>query len=193
MFKIGVILMALSTLSFSNWFTDLFDSTPTPTIHIPVDLTKAGTLVETEFRVNYKESTYFALDFECKDVKDCNEERKFLGFNGYLYGDGKKITVADYARAKRYLGDLIDESYNVDGTIVPLQITLHKIEENGRLIMVLDKTYNTKGYNAENGARHITVKYLKKGKYKLIVKNLQAFEELNGRPVKFKIKSTYSK
>lgn len=193
MLKIGVIIMALSATLLGNWFSNLFDPTPTPTIHIPVDLTKTGTIVDTEFRVNYKESTYFALDFECKDDKDCNKQRKFLGFNGYLYGDGKKISIGDYARAKRYLGDLIDENYNVDGTTVPLRITLDKIEDNDTQTSILDKVFYSKGYNAENGARHITVKHLEKGKYKLIVKNLKAFEELKGRDVSFRIQSTYRK
>ncbi len=209
MLKIGVIIMALSATLLGNWFSNLFDPTPTPTIHIPVDLTKTGTLVDTEFRVNYKESTYFALDFECKDVKldggkDCKEKRKFLGLNGYLYGDGKQITKADYDYAKHVFGESLDKSYDLDGTLIPLHITLDKIEENGKLTNILDKTYETKGWNGggSNGEgniyryityRDITRIGLEKGKYKLIVKNLQAFEELNGRPVKFKIKSTYRK
>ena len=190
--------MALSSTIFANWFTNLFDSTPTPTITIPVDLTKAGTIVDMEFRVNYDESTYFALRFSCTDVKldggkDCKERRKFLGFNGYFYGDGKQITIADYERAKRGLGDMIDKSYDLDGTRVPLKFTLHKVKDNGTLSIVLDKTYDTKGYNAERGSRHITVKHLNKGKYILKVENLKAFEELKGRPTEFKIQSTYRK
>ena len=198
MFKIAMIVMALSTTLFSNWFTNLFDSTPTPTITIPIDLSKAGTIVDMEFRVNYNESTRFTLRFSCIDEKldggkDCNENRKFMGFNGYLNGDGEQITIADYERAKRKLGDMIDKSYDLDGTRVPLKFTLHKVKDNGTLSIVLDKTYNTKGYNAESSSRHITIKHLNKGKYKLKVENLKAFAGLKGRPTEFKIRSTYRK
>lgn len=188
--------MALSSTIFANWFTNLFDSTPTPTITIPVDLTKAGTIVDMEFRVNYDESTYFALRFSCTDVKldggkDCIEKRKFMGLNGYFYGDGKQITFANDIHVKVLIGD-IDKSYNLDGTKVPLKITLNKIEDN-TLTPVIDKTYDTKGQNGERGSRHITVKHLNKGKYILKVENLKAFEELKGRPTEFIIQSTYRK
>jgi len=198
MLKIGVIIMALSATLLGNWFSNLFDPTPTPTIHIPVDLTKTGTIVDTEFRVNYKESTYFALDFECKDVKldggkDCKEKRKFLGLNGYLYGDGEQVSKADYDYAKHVFGENLDKSYDLDGTRIPLHIRLNKIEDNNTKISILDKTYETKGKNRGGSSRDITVKHLEKGKYKLIVKNLKAFEELNGRDVSFRIQSTYRK
>ena len=196
MFKIGVIVMALSTTLFANWFTNLFDSTPTPTITIPIDLSKAGTIVDMEFRVNYDESTRFTLRFSCTDVKldggkDCNEKRKFMGLNGYLNGDGEQISIASYAETKYMIGD-VDKSYDLDGTRVPLKITLNKIEDN-TLTPVIDKTYDTKGQNGERGSRHITVKHLNKGKYILKVENLEAFKELKGRPTEFIIQSTYRK
>ena len=195
MLKIGVIIMALSATLLGNWFSNLFDPTPTPTIHIPVDLTKTGTIVDTEFRVNYKESTYFALDFECKDVKldggkDCKEKRKFLGLNAY-WGD-KKTNKVDYEDAKLLLGENIDKNYDLDGTRIPLHITLDKIEENSKVTNIVDKTYNTKGIG-DGSARDIITIHLKKGKYKLLVKNLKAFEELKGRDVSFRIQSTYRK
>ena len=198
MFKIGVIVMALSTTLFANWFTNLFDSTPTPTITIPIDLSKAGTIVDIEFRVNYDENTYFSFRFGCKDVKlddgkNCKERRKFLGFNGYLYGEGKQITIADYERAESMLGDMVDKSYDLDGTRVPLKFTLHKVKDNGTLSIVLDKTYDTKGYNAARSSRHITVKHLNKGKYKLVVESLKDFKALTNRTTSFIIQSTYRK
>jgi hypothetical protein len=198
MFKTGVLIMALSTTLFGNWFTNLFDPTPTPTIKIPVDLSKVGTIVDMEFRVNYDESTYFALRFSCTDVKldgglDCKKKRKFMGINGYLYGEGKQTTIGNYKRAKREFGNMIDEHYDLDGTIVPLYITLHKLEDNGTELSILDKSYDTKGQNAKRGSRDITVKHLNKGKYTLKVKNLEAFIELKDRPIEFIIRSTYRK
>jgi hypothetical protein len=196
MFKIGVMLMTLSATLFGNWFTNLFDPTPTPTIKIPVDLSKAGTIVDMEFRVDYDESTRFSLDFECKDVKldeglDCKEMEKFLGLNGYLYGNREKIRVADYARAKRELGNIIDKNYDLDGTRVPLKIILQKVEDNGTFSTVIDKPYDTKGQNGSG--RDITVKYLNKGKYRLKVESLKDFKELKQRPIEFRIQSTYRK
>jgi len=198
MFKLGVIIMALSASLFGNWFTDLFDSTPTPTIKIPVDLTKAGVIVDMEFRVDYDESTRFSLDFECKDVKldgglDCNKVQKFVGFNGYLYGDGKKITIANYARAKRMLGDNIDNTYDLDGTMIALRISLTQLSQDGTQKNIIDKVFETKGQNGGTIYRDITVKYLEKDKYKLTIENLISFKELENRHIDFKIQSTYKK
>ena len=196
MFKIGVIIMALSSTIFANWFTNLFDPTPTPTIKIPVDLTKVGTIVDMEFRVNYDESTRFVLDFECKNWKlddglDCKKMRKFIGLNGY--SGGTKVNKVNYEEAKGKLGDLIDENYNFDGTKVPLKITLRQVTDNGTFITILDKTYNTKGMGNSDGTRDIISEHLKKGKYKLKVENLKDFSELKDRPIKLKIQSTYRK
>ena len=194
--KIGAIFMALTFTVFGNWFTDLFDSTPTPTIKIPVDLTKTGTIVDTTFRVNYKESTRFVLDFECTDVKldggkDCRERDKFIGLNAYW--NDKKVNKVDYERAKRMLGDLIDKNYDFDGTRVPIKITLSQILADGSQVNILDKIYDTKATYERGDSRKITVKHLQRGKYHLKVENLKAFDELKGRPVKFRIQSTYRK
>ena len=201
MFKIAMIVMALSTTLFSNWFTNLFDSTPTPTITIPIDLSKAGTIVDMEFRVNYDESTYFSLDFSFITDKvdndvDYKKVKKFLGINGYSYENDKKITVGDYARAKRELGNIVDKKYNLDGTIVPLRIVLSKMEDNATLSTFLDKTYNTRGENGGDTSslyREFLNKYLEKGKYKLVVENLKSFKELKDRKINFRIQSTYRK
>jgi len=194
MFKIGVIIMALSASLFGNWFTNLFDSTPTPTIKIPVDLTKAGVIVDMEFRVDYDESTCFALDFSFITDKvdndvDYKKIKKFLGMNGYLYESDKKITVADYARAKRELGNIVDENYDLDGTRVPLKITLKKVEGN---VTVLEKIYSTRGTNDGSVSsinREFLLEHFKQGKYKLKVENLNRFRELKNRHIEFRIRS----
>ena len=194
--------MTFSAFSFGNWFTDLFDSTPTPTIKIPIDLSKKGTVVDTVFRVNYDESTYFSLDFYYDNPKfdnklDSNKVIKFLGFNGYLYGEGKQISIADYEEAKRSLGDMINKNYDLDGTKVPLKISLMQLYADGTQKKIIDKVFETKGENG-GGYKHgrhrdITVKHLKKGKYKLTIENLKDFKELAHRPMKLRIQSTYRK
>ena len=115
-----------------------------------------------------------------------------MGLNGYLNGDGEQITIANDIHVKVLIGDNVDKSYDLDGTRVPLKITLNKIEDN-TLTPIIDKTYDTKGQNGERGSRHITVKHLNKGKYILKVENLKAFKELKGRPTEFIIQSTYRK
>ena len=192
--------MTFSAFSFGNWFTDLFDSTPTPTIKIPIDLSKKGTVVDTVFRVNYDESTRFYLDFECKDWrhndgkpdggKDCNEMRKFIGLNAY--SNGKNISHFDYEDAKVILGDIIDKSYDFDGTRVPLKVTLKKITDKNAAT-ILDQVYHTKGSGNSDGTREIIIKHLERGKYRLTIENLKDFKELAHRPMKLRIQSTYRK
>ena len=194
MLKIGVILMTFSAFSFGNWFTDLFDSTPTPTIKIPIDLSKKGTVIDTVFRVNYDESTRFSLDFECKDWKlddgkDCREMRKFIGLNTYY--NGKSVNTIDYVYAKIELGNIIDKNYDFDGTRVPLKVTLKKITDKNATT-ILDQTYNTKGMYSD-GTREIIIKHLERGKYRLTIENLKGFKELANRPMKLRIQSTYRK
>ena len=69
MFKIGVILMALTTFSFSNWFTNLFDRTPTPPFSLPIDLSTAGSSIETEVRVKEDGWYDFMIDIPYENSK----------------------------------------------------------------------------------------------------------------------------
>ena len=50
MLKIGVITMALLSFLNAGWLGNLFDSMPTPYYTMPIDLSKAGNVAETDIR-----------------------------------------------------------------------------------------------------------------------------------------------
>lgn len=199
MLKIGVITMALLSFLNAGWLGSLFDSTPTPPISVPIDLSQAGSVVEMDVRIKETWGHDFLLDFVYKadgSVNiDAKKVRKFLGFNSYDPHDGVKLRHGDYEQAKRNLGDLIDETYDCDGTIVPIKLTIHQINKDNTKKLIVDKLYMTKGdggggWNGGAGSaisRDIESISLDKGKYVIRVENIQAFSEMNGREVKFTI------
>lgn len=197
MIKIGVITMALMSFLNAGWFANLFDKTPTPPIYIPIDLSKAGDTIEGEFRIKEKWSYFMSLKFlkidsRRNNYQEAKKAQKFLGYRVYDPYDGKLLGNSSYSFAKRDLargGVFIDENYNLDGTTVPLHVTLYKIGEDGTKKVILDKKYITKG---ENGGlrrefEHIS---LHEGRYSIKVKNIESFLELKGMKIDFSLSMT---
>mgnify|MGYP006879606535 CR=1 FL=1 len=209
MLKIGVITMALMSFLNANWFTDFFDDTPTPAIYIPIDLTKPSK-IETKVRIKEKTAYSTFLDFMIDknalnniDMyrRDVPKIRKFLGFNSYLPYDGSQLRFYTIERVKREMsvGKFninIDNNYNLDGTTVPIKMTIYRLGENDTRTLFLEKVYQTKGSNG-GGRKYTTREFayllLEKGTYLFIVENLKGFPELQGREVLFSVRHTHTK
>ncbi|ACZ12270.1 DUF5625 family protein [Sulfurospirillum deleyianum] len=180
-------------LSFLNagWFSLLFGSNPNP-ISIPIDLSQAGSVVEKEVKIEESWSYHLILQFAVHDRKedgglDGKRVWKFLGFNSYDPRDGKQVGYVDYRLAKSELGDLIDETYDCDGTVVPIKITIHQINQDNTKKLIADNLYMTKGNGSGAYTRDITTISLDKGKYIFRIENIEAFSEMIGRKVDFTI------
>jgi len=197
MIKIGVITMALVSFLNAGWFANLFDSTPIPPIYIQMDLSKPGDTIEGEFRIKEKWSYIMSLQFldidsRKNNYKEGKKAHKFLGCRVYDPSDGKLLGKCSYDFAKRnlaYGGVSIDKNYNLDGTIVPLHVTLSKIGKDGVNNVILNKKYMTKG---ENGGlrrefEHIS---LHEGRYSIKVQNIKGFSELKGMKIGFYLSMT---
>ncbi len=210
MVKAGVIVIAavivtitiLSNLLNANWwFRDVFslirmqfDSSIAVPLRIPIDLSKKGIIVESEFKIKDKRGYYFSFYFLDADSRKNNfnnikKMRVFLGLNAYNPYSGKQSSFNDYEYAKRNYGDLIDKNYNLDGTIIPLHVTLYKLNKNGTKELIKDKIYQTKGSSGFLG-RDFEQISLQKGKYFIRVESLKAFRELKGIETTFRINMT---
>ncbi len=194
--------MALMSFLHAGWLGDLFDSTPTPPISVPIDLSKAGSVVETEVRIDDDSHNYiFSLHFFYINPKedgkvDAKKVLKFAGFNAYDPFNGKQIGYGDYEQAKRNLGDLIDETYNCDGTVVPIQLTIYQLGENNSRTLVIDKSFFSKGYNGGSGkysSREFAAIDLAKGRYLVKVQSINGFVELRDRKVELFINKFWMK
>lgn len=199
--------MVLLSFLNANWFMDLFDSTPTPPIKIPINLTKAKNKISLEFRINDPWSYYLKLEFYSKNQDldgglDVGKARMIAGFNSYEPYNGKQLGFATYEQAKRQLafkGIAIDKNYNLDGTVIPLKVTIYKLEDNKRKLF-LQKSYDTKGYSGggydEKQKKDAIsrefgyVSFKDKGKYLIVIENLKSFPELKGRDIRFSIYRT---
>lgn len=186
--------MALVSFLNAGWFSGWFDSTPTPPISIPIDLSKAGSVVETEVRVEEKGAYYFSLVFlytdEMKDgIRDANIARKIIGCNGYQASNGMQLRFCDYESAKQDLGSLIDETYNSDGTIIPIKLTLFQMLDDGTKKRISDKSYQTRGDNGGwryHMMRDFEMIILEKGKYSIRVENIKSISEMKNREANFR-------
>ncbi|ACZ12021.1 DUF5625 family protein [Sulfurospirillum deleyianum] len=184
--------MALLSFLNAGWFSLLFGSNPDP-ISIPIDLSQAGSVVEREVKIEETWAYDLFLEFAVLDRKedgglDGKKVRKFLGFNSYNPYDGKKLGFGDYEQAKRKLGDLIDETYDCDGTIAPIKLTIHQINKDNTKKLIVDNLYMTKGYSSGAYERDIAIISLDKGKYIFRIENIEAFQEMNARKVNFIIR-----
>jgi len=180
--------MALLSFLHAGWLSLLFGSNPDP-ISIPIDLSQAGSVVEKEVKIEEAWAYYLFLEFEVHDRGfDARKIEKFLGFNSYSLHDGKKLRFGDYELAKRNLGDLIDETYDCDGTIAPIKVTIHQINKDNTKKLIADNLYMTKGDSPGLYTRGIAIISLDKGRHIFRIENIEAFPEMMGRKVNFIIR-----
>jgi len=195
MFKLGVIIMALSASLFGNWFTNLFDRTPIPPLHSPIDLSTAGSVVETEVRVEEDGWYDFMIDIPyengkvIKGVKDVMLVRKIIGYNRYNPRTGEQLRSLDYdyiyEKFKKQ-GILIDKEYTADGVIIPIRLII-----NNQKNIILDKVYQSKGYGNTKSYRTIIEMQLKKGKYNMRLENIKSIVEMKDRKANIRFGRAY--
>lgn len=193
--------MALSTLSFSNWFTDLFDSTPTPPITLPIDLSTAGSVVETEVRVKEDGWYDFMIDIPYENskvvngVRDSNIANKIIGYNRYNPRTGEQLRSLDYDYLYEKLkkqGILIDKNYTADGVIIPIKLIIKQMIDSKNIKLIIDKVYQSKGYGNTKVYRAIVELQLKKGKYTMRLENINSIKEMQGRKANIRFGRAYN-
>jgi hypothetical protein len=201
MLKIGVITMALMSFLHAGWLTNLFDSMPTEPIRIPINLSKAGSVAETEVRVEEKGAYYFSLWFLYTDeienaIRDSDIARKIAGYNAYEPVTGRQSRHYTLEEAKRIpvkkgsdivfiTNKIIDDNYNLDGTTIPIRLTFSKIEKDGSKKLIKDEIYQTKGAGS-NLEREFEKLMLEKGKYSIRVENIDGISEMKNRQANFR-------
>jgi len=164
MIKIGVIIMALVSFLNAGWFANLFDSTPTPPIAVPIDLSKKGSTAEVVIRSDDSDkSRYFSIYFvmDAPGVSGAIDNYLLETFTGHGSGQGIKT---------------------------PVRLTIYRIKKDKEPILFLDKTIEAAGRDSTafeiNGQkviyrdRYIYATELPEGKYRIRLKNLQDFPEL---------------
>ncbi|OHD97342.1 MAG: hypothetical protein A3K14_01300 [Sulfurimonas sp. RIFCSPLOWO2_12_FULL_36_74] len=153
MIKIGVITMALMSFLHAGWLGDLFDSTPTPYYKMPIDLSKAGNVAETDIRIDEKHYVYVMLSYDPREQKISRDR----------YGE-----ISD-----KYFGDEIKPTL----PIFPIKLTVMKYEKTGTTVIV-DKIYHTNTQRA-SATRHIDEFKLQEGaKYHIKVEAVEDYPEL---------------
>ncbi len=90
------------------------------------------------------------------------------------------MTLKDLA----FGGVHVDKDYDCFGTVVPLHVTIYKLEPNKEKKLIIDKTYQTKG--TVGGWRYhmmrVVDKYkLSQGKYKVVIVNTNSIVEMKNR------------
>ena len=152
MLKIGVITMVLLSFLNAGWLGNLFDSTPTPYYTMPIDLSKAGNIAETDIRIDEKYSVYVELYYDYRKQK----------ISGDRYGE---IIDKYFGRHKLF-------------PIFPIKLTVLKYEEIGMSI-VTDKTYYTNSLGRTYSSRGIDEFKLQEGaKYHIKVETIENYPEL---------------
>jgi len=176
MIKIGVMIVTLVSFLNAGWFANLFDSTPTPPITVPIDLSKAGNTAEIKMRVknewNYQCCLLFYYTFPEHHEID-NFIENFVGTTKYRTDSGLPI---------------------YSGTSVPIKLSIYKIDRKKKQLLSLH-TYLTIASIA-SGGNNSTGYYLQrlvqtfkfeKGKYILKIENLKGFSRLQDCKVEFSI------
>lgn len=182
--------MALMSFLHAGWLTNLFDSMPTEPIRIPINLSKVGSVAETEVRVEEKGAYYFSLWFLYTDeikngIRDSKIARKIAGYNSYDPSTGKQFGHYTFEFVKKDSGGLIDETCNLDGTTIPIRLTFSKIEKDGSRKLIKDEIYQTKGAGS-NLEREFEKLMLEKGKYSIRVENIDGISEMKNRQANFR-------
>lgn len=180
MLKIGVITIVLMSFLHAGWFGDLFDSTPTPPISIPIDLSKAGSVVEAEISIKEKKGYIFALHFSYIGHKkdggiDTDKLHMILGDASYDTNTGVKIP---------------------SGIPIQIKLSIYKINDNNSQTMIIDDDYITRGYDGSNStymSRYINIIPLEKGKYSIRIQTKENILVLQDRKTLFAVSKFWKK
>ncbi len=159
MLKIGVITMALMSFLNANWFTDLFDDTPTPYYTMPIDLSKAGNIVETNIRIDKQYSVEILLDYYSysrlsKEKKLKENHDKYVHIMEKYFGKNKPLPI------------------------FPIKLTVLKYEKTGTSIVV-DKTYYTNSRTTTSSRLIDELKLQEDGKYHIKIETVKDYPELS--------------
>ena len=189
-------MVSLCTVLQAGCATFSFGFTPRAPLVAPIDLTKAGNKTEIQFRITDERLYEFRLAFYYNEL-DSKKVRKIVGYNGYFPGGANQLiplgSRCDYEYEKKYLGDLIDETYDCDGTIIPINLTIYRIEGEGKRSLILRDLYITKGHSGGNHEVYLRLfmsRSFKKDKYIAVLENPQGFPELAGRDIRLSISKT---
>ena len=152
MLKIGVITMALLSFLNAGWLGDLFDSTPTPYYTMPIDLSKAGNIAETDIRIDEKYSVYVDLVYD---------HRK------------QKISLERYSEiSDKYFGS---DRHSLP--IFPIKLTVLKYEKTGTTVVV-DKIYYTNSRMSSSDRLIDEFNFQEDSKYHIKVETAENYPEL---------------
>lgn len=145
-----------------------FDETP---ITVPIDLSKAGSVVEIKLNVWEKLRYAFRLEFSKASEGD---------------------TRVDVKKIEEFIGrDFYDPKTKVGGKTgipIPIKITIYKIGEQDTPVLIFDEAFTTRGheyliYHHEIVpflGRRVTALDLARGHYLIRVESLENFPELTG-------------
>ena len=176
MFFTGLLLtftvipaFVISIWFFSTWSP--FDNTP---IKIPIDLSKAGSVVEVKMRAWGKVHYKVDLDFIFKSHKEDNG--------------------TDYKKLFNILGDrTYDPRTGVTtktGAEIPIKLTIYKLDHRDARTAIFDESFITKGrdyWGSRDMGRVLSAFSLEHGKFIIRVENLEGFQELADRKVNLTI------
>lgn len=141
----------------------LLDITPTPPIKIPIDLSKAGSVVETEFRIAQDDRIKLGLYFFINDKP----------------GDRERLLR------------LVLKS-GASEILIPLKIKINKHTTAGKDEVLVEQIYlnnslKAEGFTSKYFVRTIDRLNISSGTYRLRLETMESFPQLADTPVEFRI------
>ncbi len=152
MLRIGVITMALMSFLHAGWLGNLFDSTPTPRYTMPIDLSKAGNVAETDIRIDERYGVYVELFFDYRKQK--------INLDRY-----RQIVDKYFGRDRHSL------------PIFPIKLTVLKYEKTGTSV-VADKIYYTNMRTSDLDRRIDSFALQEGSKYHIKIETVEDYPEL---------------
>lgn len=183
LFCLLVTFSGWSMLAWSLYGDKIFGLVPTPPTQVPINLTKAGNIAEMEVQIkedvqSYVVGLHFFFTQRKKEAGFGDDELyNFVGFNKFDPFSGKQISFSAHMNK--------EEKWDLSGVTIPIKLAIYKLNDNNSSTLVIDKTYKTRGRNA-NSFTYLTREFagieLAKGRYLIKAKTLKDFDEFrNGK------------
>jgi len=165
-------------------------------VTVPIDLSEKGSIAELEITIKKAENYDFLLlfarpDFDKFYPKGWESKIKVDGGLAKLYPEESKKLKLELGELYKFTGDgsyyAKDGSPSKIGEIVPLRITVYKINKEGKEL-VSETTYESKaivGYDNDYNERRVGYQSFEKGRYLIRVENLKGFEFMRGKENRF--------